>query len=121
MMIPGQPSHASNGDESKHRHPDQHTPCSGEEIAEALSDSDPEVAVERVEDNLGRLPGGRSRSRIGVGARQRRDEEGPAGKPEELHDCGEDADNDRRRHDGDVVAGEHLTQRARRAGRTRQR
>ena len=68
MMIPGQPSQASNADESKHRHPDQHTPCSGEEIAKALSDPDPEVAVERVEHSLGRLPGGRSRSGIGVGA-----------------------------------------------------
>jgi hypothetical protein len=42
--------------------------------------------------------------------RKRRDKEGPARKPEELHDGREDADHSRRGHDGQAVAGEHLSQ-----------
>ena len=41
---------------------------------------------------------------------KRRDEERPAGKPEELHDGREDTDHSRRGHDGQAVAAEHLSE-----------
>jgi hypothetical protein len=45
---------------------------------------------------------------IVVPSRQSRDEEGPAGKADELHDGCEDADHGRGGDDGQAVAVEHL-------------
>ena len=63
-----------------------------------------------VEDDRRRLAGGRARIRILVGARERRDEERPAGKTEELDDCRQHPDGGRDRDELEPVACEHLAE-----------
>ena len=65
----------------QHRRADEHGPRAREQVAEALSDRDSEVAVQSVERDRGRLSRALARARALVGPRERRDEERPAGDP----------------------------------------
>jgi hypothetical protein len=88
----------------------ENRPHSGEEIAEALADRNSEVAIEGIEYDRRRLPCCWTRVGILVGSRGRRDEEGPAGEPEELHHCRQRADRCRHRDYLEVVACQHLAE-----------
>jgi hypothetical protein len=93
----------------EHRDRHEQCPAAGEQVAEAFADGDAEVAMEGRKHNRRRLARRRARVRILVGARERRDEERPAGKAEELDDRRQHAN---RRRDGDeleLVAREHLS------------
>jgi hypothetical protein len=65
--------------------------------------------VKRLEGNRGRFAPRLARSGIGIRTGQFRYEEGPARKPEELHDGREHTDHDRRGDNSEAVAGEHLS------------
>jgi hypothetical protein len=66
--------------------------------------------MEGVEHDRRRLACRRARVRILVGSRERRDEERPAGKAEELHDRRQHADRRRDRDELEPVAREHLAE-----------
>ena len=61
-------------------------PGAGEQVAEAFADGNAEVAMEGVEHDRRRRAGRSARARVLVRAGERRDEERPASKAEELHD-----------------------------------
>lgn len=94
----------------EHRSPNQHGPCSSEEVAEALADRDAQIGVERLEDNHGRLARRLACCGIVVLPGQDWNEERPTGNTEELHDGGKDPDNGRRGDDGQTVAREDLSE-----------
>jgi hypothetical protein len=118
ITMPGQASQAANV-RLEHRNPNGHGPRTREEVAEALPYRDAEVGVERLEDNHGRLARRLAGCGIVVRPRQGRDEEGPAGKAEELDEGREDADHGRGGDNGSAVAGPALARGGRRAARVR--
>ncbi len=89
---------------------DEQRPGAGEQVAEAFAGGDAEVAVEGVEHDRRRFACRRARGGILVGARERGDEERPAGKAEELDDRRQDPDRRRDRHDLEPVTREHLAE-----------
>ena len=73
----------------------EQAPRAGQPVAQMLTDCDAEVAVQRLEDDVDRLPAGGARRRVGVHAREQRHRQRPADEPQRLHERGEDPDGDR--------------------------